>query len=208
MPLRRCRWCFDPFRSWPTRPIDLPTTHDASGRCVIHARRERVLVPAVETEPRLCRASRHAARFLLAHGGRASWPKASSARGDWLVGVFCQEINLFRSIAVWLVRWWVATGSILDRPDGAVRAQRKCSGTTAHLKPGACAQAQRPGAVSYSPRIITDLCCSCQDHDRTSSVHRCRRRYIRHCPGSCRSTFVRMKRIRIYIQSYSYFFFP
>lgn len=59
----------------------------------------RVLVPTVGTEPRLRRraASRHAARFLFAHGGRASWPKVPSARGNcnWLLGVFCQEINPF-----------------------------------------------------------------------------------------------------------------
>jgi hypothetical protein len=64
---------------------------------VIHARREPVLVPAVEMERRIPVEIEHRAMVLVRAfcGGRASWPKASSsARGDWLVGVFCQEINL------------------------------------------------------------------------------------------------------------------
>ena len=99
----RCR-SIRSARAWPTSPIDLPTAHDARaearGRCVrdpCATRACAVLVPAVETEPRLWRASRHAACFLLAHGrsGKLPGPKHPSARGNWLLGVFCQEIKPF-----------------------------------------------------------------------------------------------------------------
>jgi hypothetical protein len=75
-----------------------------------------------------------------------------AAIGWWACSV--KKLTFFRSIADWLAQWWVATGSILDRPDGAVRAQRKCSGTTAHLKPGA--RAQHSTATWWTSRTVRE----------------------------------------------------